>query len=112
MSREPETVYINSNTWNRHFNEFELLDFLYKYLAPKHLPLYGWLCARFADAPEAQVREEVFSHWEYLSSYGNTDECKCAKCGQHMTTAAGERMNFCPNCGATMRPKKEVKNAR
>lgn len=112
MSREPEAVYFNSNTWNRHFNEFELLDHLANYLFPDNPALYGWLCARFAEAPEAQVREEVFSYWEYLSSYGNTDECKCAKCGQHMTTATGERMNFCPNCGATMRPKKEANNAR
>lgn len=41
--------------------------------------------------------------WVHAKTYYDADECNCSLCGQLMTTKIGNRMNYCPNCGAKMR---------
>lgn len=48
--------------------------------------------------PSAERKER----WLFNRQYHEADECVCSGCGQLMTTIHGERMNYCPNCGASM----------
>lgn len=48
--------------------------------------------------PSAERKER----WLFNRQYHEADECVCSGCGQLMTTIHGERMNYCPNCGAKM----------
>jgi len=58
----------------------------------------------------AEVRMELLTlssaerkeRWLFNRQYHEADECVCSGCGQLMTTIHGERMNYCPNCGAKM----------
>lgn len=45
---------------------------------------------------------EKHGKWIFERTYYEADECHCSECGQKMTTHTGERMNFCPRCGAKM----------
>lgn len=54
------------------------------------------------ERPAANVREDVQGEWIFKQSYFGTDECNCSLCGQFLSTRIGERMPFCPNCGARM----------
>ena len=49
------------------------------------------------DEPEPKTGK-----WIFNKTYYEADECNCSVCGQLMTTAKGNRMNYCPNCGAKM----------
>ena len=40
--------------------------------------------------------------WIHRQRYYEMDECDCSECGQRMTTGAGQRMAYCPSCGAKM----------
>lgn len=56
-----------------------------------------------ADAPTADVRENVHAHWEEVDKYGNR---KCSNCKsiEHVPTLMGKPIvwDFCPSCGAMM----------
>ena len=54
------------------------------------------------EIPAANVREDVQGEWIFKQSYFGTDECNCSLCGQFLSTRIGERMPFCPHCGARM----------
>lgn len=79
-------------------------------------------CARAANnilaLPAADVREVVRGHWEGVdSSYWKwypegaraveRITYRCSRC----TKGSAIKTNFCPNCGADMRPKGEQDNA-
>ena len=53
-------------------------------------------------APTLDVAPVVHGRWIYVKTYIDLDECNCSECGQLMTTHVGQRMNYCPNCGANM----------
>ena len=63
--------------------------------------LHGVLKA-FAKLPAADVRPVVRARWIDTDNY--YQRWKCSACGCHTRDAAP---NFCPNCGADMRPPKE-----
>lgn len=46
--------------------------------------------------------ERKTGKWIEVEKYYEAAECRCSLCGQTMTTHVGERMNYCPNCGAKM----------
>lgn len=50
----------------------------------------------------ADVAPVVHASWEFKRKVYEADECVCSKCGQLLTTRTGERMKYCPNCGAKM----------
>lgn len=57
------------------------------------------------DALAANSRPVVYGEWIFTKRVCDADECNCSICGQILTTHAGDRMDFCPNCGADMRGK-------
>ena len=40
--------------------------------------------------------------WEFVKMNYGHDQCKCSVCGRKWWTPKGERLNYCPNCGAKM----------
>lgn len=40
--------------------------------------------------------------WLLVEAIYGHDKCKCSVCGQVWSTPKGERLNYCPNCGAKM----------
>lgn len=51
---------------------------------------------------KAEVATARRGRWVYAITYRDADTCICSECEQMMTTHHGERMPFCPNCGAKM----------
>lgn len=41
-------------------------------------------------------------HWIHKLRQYEMDECNCSECEQLLTTAIGQRMSYCPKCGAKM----------
>lgn len=56
----------------------------------------------FIKLPKADVAPVRHGRWVYSTTYRDADTCLCSECEQMMTTHHGERMPFCPGCGATM----------
>lgn len=54
------------------------------------------------DAPTIEAEPVRHGRWVHAKTYYDADECNCSLCGQLMTTKIGNRMNYCPNCGAKM----------
>lgn len=42
-------------------------------------------------------------YWILKRRQYEMDECDCSECGQFIATAIGQRMSYCPNCGAKMK---------
>lgn len=69
------------------------------------------LCECIDDAKSADVRENVRGEWidekrwsyEYDGNEVTVVTWKCSKCGEETNI----RSNFCPDCGADMRPRTE-----
>lgn len=60
-------------------------------------------CIRMIKYAEVVVAEPVrHGHWIHKLRQYEMDECNCSECEQLLTTAIGQRMPFCPNCGAKM----------
>ena len=59
--------------------------------------------ARVDKAPTIEAEPVRHGRWVHAKTYYDLDECNCSLCGQLMTTEIGNRMNYCPNCGANMR---------
>lgn len=57
------------------------------------------LLGRVPDADAVQV---VRGKWEYKEEWGDLVTNSCSVCGQTLTTKNGEKMNYCPKCGAKM----------
>ena len=64
--------------------------------------------------PAADVRENVHGEWVEIP-----DECfasiyRCSNCGANPPIEFGEYIfsNFCPNCGCSMKEKKDERNQR
>ncbi len=59
----------------------------------------------FSHFPAADVRENVRGEWVYLYE----DNYKCSICGSWWccTDSQIDEMNYCPDCGARMKPRKE-----
>lgn len=57
------------------------------------------MVSKFPGADVVPVRR---AKWIFSEAYGQLVTHKCSNCGQLMTTAEGNLMNFCPNCGAKM----------
>lgn len=58
--------------------------------------------------PAANVAPVVRGKWEHMSDndvFGDI-HCKCSACGEDWWQGPGwfRKANFCPNCGADMRP--------
>lgn len=53
--------------------------------------------------------ERKKGRWIKTDQVYEADECCCSLCGQLLTTYRGERMNYCPNCGADMRERRADK---
>ena len=65
-----------------------------------HVGLYA--AARAIDSiPAADVRPVVRAVWRRYSPF--TDTYECSNCGEQVIDQQF-RTNFCPNCGADMRP--------
>lgn len=71
-----------------------------KTVDPESLPIVQELRAQLANS-----RPVVYGEWIFTKRVCDADECNCSICGQILTTHAGDRMDFCPNCGADMRGK-------
>lgn len=54
------------------------------------------------EAPTIEAEPVRHGRWVHAKTYYESDECNCSLCGQLLTTRIGERMNYCPNCGAKM----------
>lgn len=55
----------------------------------------GWV--RYCQKLERKHNRKLNKKMHY-----EADECNCSVCGQRLTTHKGERMSYCPNCGAKM----------
>ena len=56
-----------------------------------------------ADAPTADVRENVHAHWDRVEMKKGEWRHTCSKCKATWGSEDGELdFNFCPNCGAEM----------
>lgn len=51
---------------------------------------------------KANYNEIKYAQWFLIETNNEMDECSCSLCGQHLKTAVGTRMKYCPNCGAKM----------
>ena len=62
------------------------------------------------DQPTADVRENVHGEWEYKDVGG----WHCSRCGSQAPfwcfATTQNLANFCPNCGADMRERREDEN--
>lgn len=75
----------------------------------------GWTLKELINNfPPADVRENVYSEWEYVDYYNDFLEIKqaiirCKKCGYEDAPLEDwlPKMNYCPYCGAWMRKKVE-----
>lgn len=66
---------------------------------------------KFMDIPAADVRENVRGHWTNVQIYvTGSSMADCSICGVtvHDSFMGNAAPNFCPNCGADMRPKGEM----
>lgn len=64
-------------------------------------------CIAMVKAAEIIDAEPVrYGHWIHKLRQYEMDECNCSECGQLMTTAIGQRMSYCPNCGTKMNEEK------
>ena len=69
-------------------------------------------CEVILDVPAADVRPVVRGHWiteeearDNLRKGGEYNECVCSVCGHlDWDCTESESFNFCPTCGADMRP--------
>lgn len=64
-----------------------------------------------ADLPAADVRPVVRGEWEGRKTFLHGTIVKCSLCGNFLdldgVNAGRGNANFCPNCGADMRPQEE-----
>lgn len=73
----------------------EILEFMLRKFEDK-------VIHRIDKQPTVDAVPVVHGEWVFKRTYYEADECVCSICGQQMTTHKGERMSFCPNCGAYM----------
>ena len=63
------------------------------------------------DMPSADVRENIHGEWkEEPSIFPNNPFVRCSECGEEalLDENGVAKSNFCPNCGADMRERKEA----
>ena len=72
-----------------------------------------WMEEALKDIPAADVRPVVRAHWTDHRTLEHDGEWYCSACGKEITIYMGadrpDRYAFCPNCGADMRGKTNVK---
>lgn len=76
-------------------------NFLEKFIIQKLNDFFGL----YAD--EIEFEKKQHGKWIYERTYYEADECHCSLCDQRMTTRKGERMKYCPNCGADMQERND-----
>ena len=60
--------------------------------------------------PTKNVKPIVYGEWELVDdTFDEIKDYKCNLCGQLCAMSIYKMMNFCPNCGATMKKKSEEK---
>ena len=52
--------------------------------------------------PDADVAPVTHGKWERKAEWADLVTGSCSACGQTLTTKQGEKMNYCPRCGAKM----------
>ena len=65
------------------------------------------ICEAIDESPTIEAEPVRHGRWIHGKRYYEMDECDCSECGQRMTTGAGQRMAYCPNCGAKMDKKED-----
>lgn len=56
------------------------------------------------EQPTIEAKPVVHGEWDFIGDY----DCRCSVCGEEYCIGPNEDYNFCPNCGADMRERKET----
>ena len=67
--------------------------------------IFSWVCSFVRDAPTVDTIGVVHGEWEFDCAC----EPYCSVCGEYALQLGFEKhaSNYCPNCGADMRERKE-----
>ena len=56
------------------------------------------------NIPTIEAKPVVHGEWDFIGDY----DSRCSVCGEEYCIGPNEDYNFCPNCGADMRERKET----
>ena len=96
----------------RYINEDEFCEYIRKNTTPSGAE---WFISKIKDMPSADVIEVKHGKWIKTYEYGNADLVQCSACLMEFDYIDGvcyltdrKLPEFCPNCGADMRERKET----